>query len=373
MAGIYIHIPFCKQPCSYCNFYFQTTTYFKKSFLKALNQEIILQKNYLKNNTIETIYFGGGTPSVLSATEIDQIINQISKYHKISQNPEITLEANPDDISTTKIKELKIAGVNRLSIGIQSFHQKDLKLMNRAHNVTEAENCIKISQDSNIENISIDLIYGTPGLTQKNWERNLQKAEQFKVKHLSCYALTVEENTPLFHQIRKNKIKKPTDTLASLHFNQLLKFAETNKWEHYEISNFCKEGYLSKHNSAYWQNKKYLGLGPSAHSFNSHSRQWNISNTIKYIDAINNTQLPFEIENLSLNQKWNEKIMIGFRTSWGLNLHTLQQEFPQHIENFYKTLQQKDSSHFIRSTESIKLSAKALFFADQIASDFFID
>jgi oxygen-independent coproporphyrinogen-3 oxidase len=373
MAGIYIHIPFCKQPCSYCNFYFQTTQYFKKSFITALSHEIILQKNYLNGAPIQTIYFGGGTPSVLTNSEIDTILNQISKHHQIAPSPEITLEANPDDITPNKIKEFKESDINRLSIGIQSFHQKDLQLMNRAHNANEAENCIKISQDAQIENISIDLIYGTPGLTQKKWEENLQKAEQFKVKHLSCYALTVEENTPLFHQIRKKKVKNPSDTLASLHFNQLLQFTQNHNWQHYEISNFCKEGYISQHNSAYWQGKNYLGLGPSAHSFNNHSRQWNIANTKKYIETINKNIVPYTIENLTQKQKWNEKIMIGLRTSWGINLIELQELFPDFTEQFYKTLKTKNQNNFIQTPQNLKLSKKAIFFADQIASDFFID
>jgi oxygen-independent coproporphyrinogen III oxidase len=372
MAGIYIHIPFCKQPCSYCNFYFSTSQHFKADFLKYLEKEIEMQQDYLENEEINTIYFGGGTPSILSAKEISTILEKINKHFKVNHESEITLEANPDDLTKEKISTLKTSGVNRLSIGVQSFFEEDLKLMNRAHSAYEAESCIKLAQDSGIENISIDLIYGTPGLSNEAWKKNLDYSEKYNVKHLSCYALTIEENTPLFHQIRKKQIAHPDDAMAAKHFQILMDFAETNNWWHYEISNFCKDGYISKHNSSYWQGKKYLGLGPSAHSYNAVSRQWNIAGLKKYIDYLEVGKLNFEIEVLDKNQRWNEYIMIGLRTSWGLDRHYLKANFPEFIEQFSRLISQSNPDFFSISDEKICLSKSGMFYADKIASDFFV-
>lgn len=372
MAGIYIHIPFCKQPCSYCNFFFTTSQYFKDSFIAALLKEVELQKNYLNHEEISTIYFGGGTPSLLSSNEISTILEKIYSTFKIVSHPEITLEANPDDLTREKILQLKEANINRLSIGIQSFFDQDLKLMNRAHNSVEAETCIKFSQDVEITNISIDLIYGTPGLTEEKWIENLNKAENFNIKHLSCYALTVEENTPLYHSVRKKKTPPPNDSDASKHFEILATFAQNNHWRHYEISNLCKDGYISQHNSSYWLGKKYLGLGPSAHSYNHHSRQWNIANMKKYIETLNHNKLNYEIENLTPEQQWNEKIMIGLRTDWGLNLHELQNQHPQFYQQFLQSLTNYSPELIEISQNTIKLTKQGMLYADKIASDFFM-
>jgi oxygen-independent coproporphyrinogen III oxidase len=371
MAGIYIHIPFCKQPCSYCNFYFSTSLVFKEKLIAALISELSLQSQFTNNQTIETIYFGGGTPSVLDAGELHSIINTIHKYYPVSDHAEITLEANPDDIEKNKLSDYKTMGINRLSIGVQSFYNEDLALMNRAHNSQQAESCIKISQDAGIENISIDLIYGIPGLDERKWKENLSKSDLYKVKHLSCYALTVEENTILFHQIRKKKINEPSNSTAATHFRILMDYASENNWLHYEISNFCKEGYHSRHNSSYWEGKHYLGIGPSAHSFDGNSRQWNIANNKKYIESIESGKIPAESEILSEQQKWNEYIMIGLRTSNGIDLNYLEHKFPQFIKNFYKNLKTANQSYFTKTEKGIKLSEEGIYFADKLAADFF--
>jgi len=278
MSGIYIHIPFCRQACHYCDFHFSTSLKNKKPFLKALLKESELRRNYLGNEKIQTIYFGGGTPSLLTKDEILFIIDELHKYHEIEPAAEITLEANPDDLSIEKIKELKQTPVNRLSIGIQSFFDEDLKFMNRTHNAEEAVSSVKASQDEGFENITIDLIYGTPTLTNENWEQNLSRALSLNVPHVSCYELTVEPNTALHSFIKKGKIGPLDEQKTAMQFEMVMNRMKAENFIHYEISNFCKEGFYSRHNSNYWSRKKYLGLGPSAHSYNGTSRQWNIAN-----------------------------------------------------------------------------------------------
>lgn len=371
MAGIYIHIPFCKQPCSYCNFYFSTSLYFKEQFLAALNNEIKLQSNFLENEKVATIYFGGGTPSLLSATKIEHILNSIYKNFKVEKDIEITLEANPDDLTSSKLTDLKKAGINRLSIGTQSFFNDDLKLMNRAHNSNEALQSIQKAQDIGFHNISIDLIYGIPDMNREKWEKNLEFAFSQNIQHLSCYALTVEENTPLFHQIRKQKIKAPSDIETSSHFDILMDFAKNKNWLHYEISNFCKKGYISKHNTSYWQQKKYLGLGPAAHSYNGKDRQWNIANNKKYVESLKNNIIPFEIERLSQKDQFNEAIMIGLRTIWGVNFNETATKFPEFHATLLKQLKNIDKDLITFNENHLKLTQKGKHFADRIAADLF--
>ncbi|HEX8279323.1 MAG TPA: radical SAM family heme chaperone HemW, partial [Segetibacter sp.] len=275
MAGIYIHIPFCRKACHYCNFHFSTSQELQKDFVEALIKEIELQKNYLKES-ISTIYFGGGTPSLLPGADIQRIIGKLSNTFEIEQEVEITLEANPDDINTPKLKEWKSFGINRLSIGVQSFFEDDLRWMNRAHDAEQAIHCIYLAQQEGFNNLTIDLIYGTPTLSDDHWIKNIKKAIEANIPHLSCYALTVESKTALERLIAQNKLEDVDPDKQARHFEILTGIMEEEGYEHYEISNFARPGFRSKHNSSYWKGTPYLGLGPSAHSFNGNSRQWNI-------------------------------------------------------------------------------------------------
>ena len=321
MAGIYIHIPYCRQACHYCDFHFSPDQRTKPAFLDALLSELELQSNYLNGEKIETIYFGGGTPSLLSNSELKKIFDTLSQFYSINSDAEITMEANPDDLSEEKISELKSSPVNRLSIGVQSFFDEDLRWMNRAHNQQQARTCIKQARDAGFENISIDLIYGLPESTNDKWVENLKTAFDLNIRHLSCYCLTVEPRTALAHFISIGKSKAPKEVQGAQQFEILMKKIKEHGWMHYEISNFaCNAKFISQHNSAYWQRKKYLGLGPSAHSFNGTSRQWNVANNHKYIESISRGIIPFEREELTATQRINERIMTELRTIWGLKI-----------------------------------------------------
>ncbi len=374
MAGIYIHIPFCKQSCSYCDFHFSTSLRSKDAFVSSLIREIELQKNYLgKDALIETIYFGGGTPSLLSAKELDRIFKTLYDNFSIAKNAEITLEANPDDLSKSKLQELKSSPVNRLSIGIQSFFEEDLKLMNRAHTAQHAENCIKESQQSGFENITVDLIYGTPGLSNENWKKNLEKVFSYDITHLSSYSLTVEEKTPLESHIKKGKIKPVDEEQSTEQFLILMEETAKNGYEQYEISNFCKPGFHSRHNSNYWKGVKYLGLGPSAHSFDGNSRQWNISNNFRYIQSITENKIPAEKETLTTEQKFNEYMMTGLRTSTGISLEKVKTEFGENHLNTLLTEAKMylNSDKIIQKENHLILTNQGKLIADRISSDLF--
>jgi len=323
MAGIYIHIPFCKQSCHYCDFHFSTSAKYKDEMVAALLQEINLQKGYLNNETIETIYFGGGTPSVLSADEIIRIINTITELHTVSADAEITLEANPDDLDHHKINAFRHTPVNRFSIGIQSFFDEDLQWMNRVHRAQEAEASIKRAQDAGFENITADLIYGYPLLTDTKWKHNLSKIFELGIPHVSAYSMTVEPQTALATFISKKKQQPMSESQSANQFNIMLDAMQSNGFEQYEISNFCKPGHYSRHNSNYWKGVKYLGIGPSAHSFNGEIRQWNIANNAKYIKSLTDNVIPAEIETLTEENRLNEYIMTSLRTVWGLDLDKL--------------------------------------------------
>lgn len=373
MAGIYIHIPFCKQACNYCNFYFSTSLHFKKNLVKAIVQEIKIQRAYLDQAIVESVYFGGGTPSILDIAEIEQILVAIQKNYTINNQAEITLEANPDDLSLQKTRDLHHLGVNRLSIGTQSFHEVDLKFMKRAHNAKEAFACIEYAAQVGFKDLSIDLIYGVPTQNEASWLENLEILDQLDINHLSSYALTVEENTPLYHEIRKGKVAKVDDNLAAQHFKVLQYWAELKKWEHYEISNLAKNKNYSKHNTSYWQGKNYLGIGPAAHSFDGESRQWNISNIKKYIDSVHVGNLVFEREVLTKENQFNEKIMTSLRTSWGLDLQKLEKDFPNFYLNFEKQLQQINPTWLKIEKERVRLSIEGRFYSDGIAADLFCE
>ncbi|HMB99989.1 MAG TPA: radical SAM family heme chaperone HemW [Flavobacteriaceae bacterium] len=381
MSGIYIHIPFCKQACYYCDFHFSTSIKYKSEMIRAIIKELELRKDEI-SETVETIYFGGGTPSLLSNDELQLLISEIYKHYQVIDNPEITLEANPDDLSNKRINELTNTQINRLSIGIQSFFDDDLQSMNRVHSAQEAKQCLE-EATKYFDNITIDLIYGIPNMSLEKWSENLQTAFNFGVKHISSYALTVEPKTALDSFIKKGKYPPIDEDLALKHFNHLIEETEKHGFIQYEISNFGKPNYFSKHNTSYWQGKAYLGIGPSAHSFNEKSRSWNISNNTKYIKAIQNNKLPSSTEKLSKNDKYNEYIMTSLRTFWGISLQRVEQDFGQKYLQYLNVSAEKyinqellvtssDFDIYQNCIEKLKLTKKGKFLADGIASDLFI-
>lgn len=373
MAGIYLHIPFCKQACHYCDFHFSTSLQLKESLLEALNKEIINRRDELNGEKIETIYLGGGTPSILEIDEIKRILEVIYTHYQVTNNAEITLEANPDDLTNTKIKALRDTAINRFSIGVQSFFDEDLQYMNRAHNAGEAERAIKASQDAGFENITIDLIYGTPTLTDENWRSNLRKSVSFGVSHLSCYALTVEEKTPLASLIKRKKLALVDDAKVADHFLMMAETLTQNGFEHYEISNFAKPNFRSKHNSSYWSGKPYLGFGPGAHSFNGiEKRRWNISNNPSYIQSIQQNEKFFEEEILQQKDQFNEFIMTKIRLVEGISLVTIQQLFGKDYYDHINTLIENwDPKLYALQNNSIILTNAGKIISDQLASDLF--
>lgn len=382
-GAIYIHIPFCKQACHYCDFHFSTSMKKKEEMVLALAKELQMRKNELldcvrsdKNAAefweVETIYFGGGTPSVLTTEEIEFLIAEIYNNYRVVENPEITLEANPDDLTRERIMELSKTSINRLSIGIQSFFEDDLAMMNRAHNSEEAQKCLELATQY-FDNISIDLIYGIPGMSNEQWRQNIETALRFGVPHISSYALTVEPKTALNILIQKGKIDAPKDEVAEAHFQILVGALEKNGFIHYELSNFGKENYFSKNNSAYWLGKKYIGIGPSAHSYDGISRSWNVANNALYLKAIQQDQLPNEKEILSTADRYNEYIMTGLRTIWGVALERVEREFGERYLDYLI----KQSDKFIKDellaieNNILKPTSKGKFLTDGIASDLF--
>lgn len=373
MSGIYIHIPFCKQACHYCDFHFSTSMKKKDEMVLALSKEIQMRKTEFEKELIETIYFGGGTPSVLEMSDLKLLIDSVYENFNVAENPEITLEANPDDLSKDKIIELSNNRINRLSIGIQSFFEEDLKMMNRAHNAEEARKSLQ-EATKYFDNISIDLIYGIPGMTNEMWKQNIETALSFGVPHISSYALTVEPKTALKKLIQTGKIAEPKDDIAQEHFLILVDTLQENDFIHYELSNFGKENYFSKNNSAYWLGKKYLGIGPSAHSYNGISRSWNIANNSIYLKEIQEGKLPNEIEILSEEDRYNEYIMTGLRTIWGVSLERIKKEFGEKFLNYLLKQSEKFLDDDLLSIENniLKTTRKGKFLADGIASDLFL-
>jgi oxygen-independent coproporphyrinogen-3 oxidase len=372
MAGIYIHIPFCKQACYYCDFHFSTSLKYKDDLIQAVIKEIKLQKNYLDGETVETVYFGGGTPSVLSADEIGLIVNIISGLHTVSANAEITLEANPDDLNNEKLRAFRQTDINRISIGVQSFFDEDLKWMNRAHRASEAEASVKRTQDIGFENITADLIYGYPLLTNEKWKHNLEKIFGLDIPHVSCYSMTIEPRTALAAFIKTKKQAPMDEQQSAEQFMLLMEAMQAHGFEHYEISNFCKPGNYSKHNSSYWRGVKYLGIGPSAHSYNGDTRQWNLANNAKYIAALEKSEIPAETEILTETDRLNEYIMTSLRTIWGLDLNKLENiaagagaELGKSSSEFFEKgwLSQKGDTLFLTQTGKL--------YADHIAASMF--
>jgi oxygen-independent coproporphyrinogen-3 oxidase len=373
MSGIYIHIPFCKQACFYCDFHFSTSLKKKEDMISSLVKEIGIRNGELQNSIIETIYFGGGTPSVLSVDEIQTIIDAVYQNHTVVEKPEITLEANPDDLSEEKIIELSKSPINRLSIGVQSFYQKDLKLMNRAHNSEEAKNCLSFATRY-FDNISVDLIYGIPDCSNEEWRTNIQTALSFGIPHISSYALTVEPKTALETLIAKGKIKNVDEEKAQEQFYILIEELAKANFVHYELSNFGKEGFFSQNNSSYWLGKPYLGIGPSAHSFNGKERSWNVKNNTKYIKAIQENTLPIERETLTEMDGYNEYIMTGLRTIWGVSFDKVNNDFGENYKNYLEKQSQKYIKQELLYIENgiLKTTQKGKFLSDGIASDLFM-
>lgn len=376
MSGIYIHIPFCKQACHYCDFHFSTSMKKKDEMVLALAKELQLRKNEFQFDAefpcIETIYFGGGTPSVLTVKEIQLLIDTVRQNYPVSQTPEITLEANPDDLSEENLSAFAAIGINRLSIGIQSFFEEDLKLMHRAHDSAQAKKCLEFATRY-FDNISLDLIYGIPGMTNERWQQNIETALSFGIPHISSYALTVEPKTALNKLIQTGKVAAPKDEVAQEHFLILVETLESKGFLHYELSNFGKENYFSRNNSAYWLGKKYLGIGPSAHSYDGVSRSWNVANNALYLKAIQKGELPRKVELLSQEDRYNEYIMTGLRTIWGVSLVRIEQEFGPDYLNYLKQQSQKFISDglLIFTDGILKPTLKGKFLTDGIASDLF--
>lgn len=381
MSGIYLHIPFCKQACYYCDFHFSTSLAKKEDIVNAIAKEFVLRKNEI-STPIETIYFGGGTPSLLSVSELSFLISTVKKTFDVIDYPEITLEANPDDLipllssenkSESIFVQYRSIGINRLSIGIQSFYDDDLTMMNRAHNAEEASTCLSEATRF-FDNITIDLIYGVPQMSNKKWVSNIEKALSYGVNHISSYALTVEPKTALENFIKKGIIEAPKDDVTHEHFQLLAKILEANDFIHYELSNFGKLNYFSKHNTSYWLGKPYLGVGPSAHSFNGTERAWNVANNAQYIKKIQDDILPITRETLTVNDRFNEYVMTGLRTIYGVSLDRIQAEFGQEI---YQKLLNSLEKHISQKLLTIKdntiiTTSKGKFLCDGIASDLFL-
>ncbi|SHI33658.1 radical SAM family heme chaperone HemW [Flavobacterium terrae] len=372
MAGIYIHIPFCKQACHYCDFHFSTSLKKSDAMVLALAKELVLRKNEFKGELVETIYFGGGTPSILSSEDLNHLIDEVYANYKVSDNTEITIEANPDDLNDKRIKELAASRVNRLSIGVQSFFEEDLKLMNRAHNANEAKKCLELAVQY-FDNISVDLIYGIPGLTNEKWLENIQILLDLNIPHISSYALTVEHKTALEKMIQKGEIPALDDGVAHEQFLMLVDKLEANGFVHYELSNFGKPNYFSQNNSAYWLGKKYIGIGPSAHSYDGINRSWNVSNNSLYIKSMQESKLPSEVETLSITDRYNEYVMTGLRTVWGVSLEIIEKEFGKdYLEYLLQNAQRfLDDEKLIIESNILKTTKKGKFFCDGIASDLF--
>lgn len=371
MPGIYLHIPFCKQACHYCNFHFSTSRKGMGDMVEAILLELGMQRDYLCGEAIRTVYFGGGTPSLLDRASLDRILDAIWKHFPVVDGPlEITLEANPDDLSIQKINELKQTPINRLSIGIQSFSEGDLRFMNRAHSAAEAVSCIQLAQDAGFENLTIDLIYGSPTTSDAQWAENLQRAFDFDIPHLSCYCLTVEDRTALAHLVRTGKAQPVDEEHAARQFDFLTKSTLAAGYDHYEISNFAKPGWYSRHNSSYWEGEKYLGVGPSAHSYDGLSRQWNIANNAKYLRSVQSGTVPFEREVLTPAQRYNEYVMTTLRTMWGCNLLKVkalgfEAHFSDHVADYLAQGLLERDGHTVRLTPNGK------FLADGIAAGLF--
>lgn len=374
MAGIYLHIPFCRKRCHYCDFFKSTDLRPKTRIIEALKQELILRSGELDNDEVNTIYLGGGTPSVLVVGELKDLLQTIKSGFNVSPEAEITMEANPDDLSQAILSYLREVGYNRLSMGIQSFSEADLKLMNRRHGVFQAVQSVKWAKKAGFSNISIDLIYGLPNQNLAEWERNVETAIELDVQHISAYNLTYHEGTVFYDQLKQGILKELPDELSLQQFQLMIRRLKEAGFEHYEISNFCKPGFYSKHNSSYWKNEKYLGIGPSAHSFDLTSRRWNVSSIHEYLDGIENRKPYSESEILSVYDRYNDYIITGLRTIWGISEEFIKREFPEKFWIHFRQIKEKNiqTAHVISLPDKVCLSQDGLFISDKIMADFMV-
>lgn len=374
MAGIYIHVPFCKSRCIYCDYFTSTNEVEMDNYVQALGKEITSRKNELSNDIIKTIYFGGGTPSRLQSSHFNYIFENIFADYTVASDAEITIEANPDDLSTTYVDILSELPFNRISIGIQSFDDNELKFLSRRHDANRAIESVKYCQTKGFNNISIDLMYGLPEQTIEIWQRNLEQACQLNIQHISAYHLIYEEKTRLYNLLQAGKVN-PVDEDRSLEMFEMLidKLAEDG-FEHYEVSNFAKEGFISQHNTSYWKSEKYMGLGPAAHSFDGEHRWWNVSSLPKYINGINKGEPKFEIEDLDLPTKYNEYIITGLRTIWGIDLEELQMKFGEELYGYFLKGAEKyfRLNHLSKKNNIVTLTRAGIFIADGIVSDLMV-
>jgi oxygen-independent coproporphyrinogen-3 oxidase len=375
LSGIYIHIPFCKKACFYCDFHFSVSFKIKEKIITAICQELIIRKDFFDpKETISSIYFGGGTPSVLSIKEIDEILGAVYSYYNVEKNAEITFECNPDDLTQDYLRELKFVGINRLSIGVQSFNDEYLKWMNRSHDASQSKKSIEYGAEAGFNNITLDLIYGLPQLSNKEWSANLNEALSLPINHLSAYSLTMEENTPYIKLVNQGKYKKPSDDISSSHYQILVQQTTDLGWEHYEVSSFCKPGNYSKHNSSYWSGSKYIGVGPSAHSYDGNSRYWNVSDNKSYLECISTKKRYFESEELTVSNRVNEYLLTGLRTKWGVDLELLSDKYDYNVMSlFEKDIKYWISLNWLEMKDSnMKLTNKGMLFADHISSTLFL-
>jgi len=374
MAGIYIHIPFCRKRCHYCDFFKSTDFSQKFQLLEGLNKELVSRASELESDEINTIYLGGGTPSVLQIDELKDLLEIIQQNYTVSPVAEITMEANPDDLSQAKLSALRSIGFNRLSIGVQSFSEADLKLMNRRHSVMQAIQSVKWAKNAGFSNISIDLIYGLPNQSLEEWEQNVRIAVELDVQHISAYNLTYHEGTVFYDQLKKGILKELPDELSLQQFEILIRILKEAGFEHYEISNFCKPGLYSQHNSSYWKSKKYLGIGPSAHSYDLMSRRWNVSSISKYLDGLENNESYSETEILTDQDRYNDYIITGLRTIWGISEDFIQSEFPEKYLIHFQASKKRylQTGHLTFTNELVCISSAGLFISDQIMADFMV-
>ena len=373
MAGLYVHIPFCKRACHYCDFHFSTNALGHHEMASAISDEVAMQRDYLTGDPVETIYFGGGTPSILALEDLKMIVDAVHNNFDVAANAEITIEANPDDLSENKLEQLKALGFNRLSIGIQSFNDEVLAFLNRVHNTEMSLTTFDLARKLGFHNISIDLMYAIPGQNISMWKKNIEYALALSAEHISAYSLTIEPRTAFGKWHSQKKITPCDDDESADQFSVLIEQLERSGYQHYEVSNFAKPGYISKHNSSYWKGTRYLGTGPSAHSYNGVSRQFNISNNHLYVNSIREGKIPASLETLSREDKINDYVLTSLRTSWGANLTKLKAEFGYDLLGIHQDYVQRilDKKIAVIESESLILTRSGRFLADQIASDLF--
>jgi putative oxygen-independent coproporphyrinogen III oxidase len=374
MAGLYVHIPFCREACHYCDFHFSIYLDQLTPMLNAIQKEISLRNDYLEGEVLDTIYLGGGTPSILSARQLEKLLKTIREHYDTGMYPEITLEGNPDDLEPGYLADLKNLGVNRISVGIQSFHEGDLRFMNRSHGRYQAQNCMEMARKAGFENLNIDLIYGMPGLTMQKWEKNLDIATSYLPEHIAAYHLTYEKGTVLDYWRRKKRFKVLDENISHDQYKLLIEKLKQKGYLHYEISNFALPGYISRHNTAYWSGKKYLGAGPSAHSFNGKTRRWNISKNTSYINFIHNGIVYYEMEEPDMTSRFHEYLLTSLRTMWGTDMERVLMEFGHSFKEH--CLQQAKpflrSGRMVRDGHKLILTEEGMLIADHIIIGMFL-